>query len=234
MKEKLGETDAWTTYMNNLQTQKQDEMTLLEEMRTNNLISEDEYRKRKLEINEHYNRLEEELEKELMLMKANAAAESLSNLSSVFSSIASAMDESDEKQRKAMLAFQAASIVTSTISGAIMAYTGAAGNSGINAIPMVGPAIAQATGITNMLAVIASGAAQLANLRSKGSSDNANLSGVSSAATSAIITPPTQYSQAVEGAMTEAAITDTRVYVVESDIQQTSSRVNVQESENRY
>jgi Zn-dependent protease len=129
------------------------------------------------------------------------------------------MDEADEKQRKAMLAFQAASIVTSTISGAIMAYTGAASNEGLNGIPVVGPAIAQATGITNMIAVIASGAAQLANLRSKGNSDSATLSGVSAAVATNTLTTPTQYSSAIEGANIEESITDTKVYVVESDIQ---------------
>jgi hypothetical protein len=49
-----------------------------------------------------------------------------------------------------------------------------------------------------------------------------------------MIVPPVQYSSAVQGASTEGAITNQRVYVLESDIANTIGKVNVQESENTY
>ena len=222
------------TEQQQLQEQYKADLDLLASTYENKLITEEEYLKRKYELQQYYKQKEDALIEASQLVQMQDAAQTLTNISSIFSSIASAMDEADEKQRKAMLAFQAASIVTSTISGAIMAYTGAASNEGLNGIPVVGPAIAQATGITNMIAVIASGAAQLANLRSKGNSDSATLSGVSAAVATNTLTTPTQYSSAIEGANIEESITDTKVYVVESDIQQTANKVSVQESENRY
>lgn len=222
------------TEQQQLQEQYKADLDLLASLYENELMTEEEYLKRKYELQQYYKQKEDELVEASQLTQMQDAAQTLSNISSVFSSIASAMDEADEKQRKAMLAFQAASIVTSTISGALMAYTGAASNEGLNSIPVAGPAIAQATGITNMIAVIASGAAQLANLRTKGNSDSATLSGVSAAVATNTLTTPTQYSSAIEGANIEESITDTKVYVVESDIQQTGNKVSVQESENRY
>lgn len=58
--------------------------------------------------------------------------------------------------------------------------------------------------------------------------------GTSSAAVSATIMPPVQYSNAVQGAQTESAIQNTKVYVTESDIVGTINKVNVQEQENSY
>lgn len=57
---------------------------------------------------------------------------------------------------------------------------------------------------------------------------------VNSGAVSNMIVPPVQYSQAVQGASTEGAIKDTKVYVTETDIADTQRKVSVQESENTY
>ena len=46
--------------------------------------------------------------------------------------------------------------------------------------------------------------------------------------------PPVQYSSAVQGAQTEGAISNQKVYVTETDIVGTINKVNVQESENTY
>lgn len=48
------------------------------------------------------------------------------------------------------------------------------------------------------------------------------------------IVPPVQFSNAVQGAATEGAIKDTKVYVTETDIKGTMNKVNVQENENTY
>ena len=57
---------------------------------------------------------------------------------------------------------------------------------------------------------------------------------VSSSSVASTIMPPVQYSQAVQGASTEGAIKDTKVYVTETDITSTINKVSVQENENRY
>lgn len=57
---------------------------------------------------------------------------------------------------------------------------------------------------------------------------------VSSSAVNNMVVPPVQYSAAVQGASTEGSIKDTKVYVVETDIKNTSNKVSVQESENTY
>ena len=57
---------------------------------------------------------------------------------------------------------------------------------------------------------------------------------VSSSAVASTIIPPVQYSAAVQGANTEGAIKNTKVYVTETDIKNTSNKVSVQETENTY
>ena len=57
---------------------------------------------------------------------------------------------------------------------------------------------------------------------------------VSSSAVQSTIIPPVQYSAAVQGASTEGAIKNTKVYVTETDIKNTSNKVSVQETENTY
>ena len=57
---------------------------------------------------------------------------------------------------------------------------------------------------------------------------------VSRSAVSATIIPPVQYSAAVQGASTEGAIKNTKVYVTETDITNTANKVSVQETENTY
>lgn len=56
----------------------------------------------------------------------------------------------------------------------------------------------------------------------------------SAGAVNATIVPPVQYSQAVQGASTEGAIANQKVYVTESDIVDTIGKVSVQETENTY
>jgi uncharacterized protein YqgQ len=64
-----------------------------------------------------------------------------------------------------------------------------------------------------------------------GGSASAN---VSSGAVNSMVIPPVQYTQAVQAASTEGAIKDTKVYVTETDISNTITKVNVQETENTY
>ena len=91
-----------------------------------------------------------------------------------------------------------------------------------------------AFGAAQTAATAALAAVQIAKIKSQtfsGSSSSGSLSGTAASST---LVAPTQYSTAVEGANIESAVSDSRVYVVESDISNTSKRVAVQESENRY
>lgn len=91
-----------------------------------------------------------------------------------------------------------------------------------------------ALGAAQTAATAALAAVQIAKIKSQtfsGSSSSGSLSGTAASST---LVAPTQYSTAVEGANIESAVADSRVYVVESDISNTSKRVAVQESENRY
>lgn len=162
----------------------------------------------------------------------------LSNaFSDILGSLADSMDESNKEQFEAAKAFNISAAVISTIAGAIGAYTGAASNAGINAIPMIGPALAQTLGIANAAAVAASGAAQIAQLSRKQFGDkNVNSASISKPSTGAVssVIAPVQYTQDVQGASIESAIKDTKVYVTETDISNAQNRVSVTENEARF
>lgn len=82
--------------------------------------------------------------------------------------------------------------------------------------------------------IAASGAAQIAKIKSTKFDGGGSGANVSSSSVASTIMPPVQYSQAVQGASTEGAIKDTKVYVTETDITSTINKVSVQENENRY
>lgn len=92
-----------------------------------------------------------------------------------------------------------------------------------------------ALGAAQTIALTATYGAQVAKLKQMqlGSTTGAT-SSVSSNVGSSTITPPTQYTQAVQGANIEQKLADSRVYLVESDVTNTQNRVKVQESENTY
>lgn len=82
--------------------------------------------------------------------------------------------------------------------------------------------------------IAASGAANIAKIKKQQYNSSSSSGSVSTNVSSATITPPTQYTQAVQGANIESKLGDNRVYVVESDIKSVQNRVSVQESENTY
>ena len=84
------------------------------------------------------------------------------------------------------------------------------------------------------VATAALGGAQIAKIKNTKFGDSGSAGAVSSGAVNSMIIPPVQYTQAVQGASTEGAIKDTKVYVTETDIKDTMNKVDVQESENTY
>lgn len=213
-----------------------EEQRLLEVALNTKLITQEEYYK----LSEALAKENAEREKQIQVQKIQAYVDIASNIAGALASIGDMMDDSNKEQFETAKAFNISAAVIGTIAGAIGAYTGAASNPGINAIPMVGPALAQALGITNAIAVTASGAAQIAQL-SRQKFGNAHLSkgfsgSKASPNTGAVnsIIAPVQYTQDVQGAQIEGAIKDTRVYVTEGDISSTQKKVDVAESEAEY
>lgn len=92
-----------------------------------------------------------------------------------------------------------------------------------------------ALGAAQTIALTATYGAQIAKLKQMqlGSTAGAS-SSVSSSVDSSTITPPTQYTQAVQNANIESKLGDNRVFVTETDISNVQNRVRVQESENTY
>lgn len=152
-----------------------------------------------------------------------AAAGVASNIADILSSAADDQDQNNRKgfERAKKLQVAAATInmltgVTTALSGLFTTKTG----------PWdIALAVTQAASIA---------AAGLVNIRKIQNQTYDSSSSVSTSVGSSTITPPTQYTQAVESANLETKLGDTRVFVLESDIQRVGKRVSVQESENTY
>lgn len=132
--------------------------------------------------------------------------------------------EGFEKQKK----LQISATVMNMLSGIMAAWTSSM------ALPAPASFIA---GAIQTVATAALGAAQIAKIKStqfgQGGSGGSSAT-PSTGAVNNMIMPPVQYSNAVQGASTEGAIKDTKVYVTETDIANTQRKVSVQESENTY
>lgn len=184
----------------------------------------DECLKKQLLSYEQYTTAKKELDKQAKDYQAKMASQGLSISADILSSLADTMDETNEKQFKAQKAMQISSATISVIAGVIDALTGKFTARATPADWVL--AIMQATSIA------AAGGAQIAQIaRTKYSGSETS---TSTGAIAATLSTPTQISSAVQNANIEAAVTDTRVYVLESDIKKTSNKVNVQEQENRY
>ena len=221
-----------------------DEQTQLEAAHEQGLISEQQYQDSLTRIKKAAAQTQSDITKANANAQIAAGVQMVQGLLDVGKNISSLFADESEEAFEAQKAFEISSAVISTLMGAIGAYTGAASNPGLNAIPVVGPALAQAMGITNAAIVAAGGAAQIAEISKRKFGDKStnvnskiksgSASNISSSAIGATIMQPTQYTQAVQGAQIEDKIGDTKVYVTETDISNTMKKVSVQETENRY
>lgn len=131
-------------------------------------------------------------------------------------------EEGFEQQKK----LQVGATIMNMLSGIMAAWTSAM------SLPTPYNVIA---GAANSALIAGIGAAQIAKIKNtKFDGDGNDYASVSSSAVSSTIIPPVQYSSAVQGATTEGAIKDTKVYVTETDIASTQRKVTVQETENTY
>lgn len=160
----------------------------------------------------------------------NVVATSLNGIGSMLNALSQEQDASNEEGFKQMKNLQIAATVMNMLAGVMSAWTSAMNPA--NSWMTLPGQIAMGTATSAMVAGI--GAAQIAKIKSQtmtSANPNFNINAKSAAS---MIVPPVQYSAAVQGANTEGAIRDTKVYVTESDIKGTMNKVSVQENENIY
>lgn len=166
-------------------------------------------------------------------MRLAASLEIAGGIADIFGSIADAMDENNKEQFEASKAFSIASATIQMLVGIATALSGVmttkSGPWDIALAAIQAATIAASGGAT---------IAQIAKQQYKGDSNSAASAAMTSinAASGAVaaVNAPVQYTTAVEGASINDNIGDQRVYVTETDIADTTKKVNVQEAENRY
>lgn len=157
---------------------------------------------------------------------AQAASAGFQAIGTLLNNLSNEQDANSKEGFEQQKKLQISATVMNMLSGIMAAWTSAM---------QMGP-FGLAMAAINTAATAALGAAQIAKIKQTKFGDNGGGSSAtpSSGAVNNMIVPPVQYSQAVQGASTEGAIKDTKVYVTETDIADTQRKVSVQESENTY
>lgn len=160
---------------------------------------------------------------------AQVAAAGFQAVGTLLNNLSNDIDTSSEDGFETQKKMQISATVMNMLSGIMSAWASA-----MQLGPIAGPIF----GAINTAATAALGGVQIAKISQQKFGQKQNGGGstpnVNSGAVSNMIVPPVQYSNAVQGASTEGAIKDTKVYVTETDIADTQRKVNVQESENTY
>lgn len=159
---------------------------------------------------------------------AQVAAAGFQAVGTLLNNLSNEQDTSSKEGFETQKKMQISATVMNMLSGIMSAWASA-----MQLGPIAGPIF----GAINTAATAALGSVQIAKISQQKFGQKQNGSGsanTSSAAVSNMIMPPVQYSNAVQGASTEGAIKDTKVYVTETDIADTQKKVSVQESENIY
>lgn len=157
----------------------------------------------------------------------NVAATALGGIGTMLNALSQEQDVSTEEGFEQQKKLQISATVMNMLSGIMAAWT--------SSMALPAPASFIVGGIQTA-ATAALGAAQIAKIKSQ-TMNSAMASGAiqpSSSAVNNMIVPPVQFSQAVQGATTEGAIKDTRVYVLESDITDVGNSIKTQVDENTY
>lgn len=158
-----------------------------------------------------------------------------SGVSSILSSVADAMEDSTDGSAKATQAvknLRIASAIIDTISGALTAYTQA---------QQLGPIAGPIMGSINAAAVTATGVAQIAKIRSTAVSTT---SSSTTSASTATATAPTTSISAVPTSVTQTTASDEtklnqrsvaqKVYILSSDLEANSRRVEIVKGETSF
>ena len=163
---------------------------------------------------------------------ANVATTALNGIGGVLNALSQEQDVSTENGFEQQKKFQIAATVMNMFSGIMNAWTSAMNPA--NAWMTLPGQITMGTATSAMVAGL--GAAQIAKIKSQ-TMNSAMASGAinpSASAIGATILPPVQYSNSVQFAETNGAIQNQRIYVLESDITNTTKAVVTQSDENTY
>ena len=202
----------------------QNEMFALETARTQNLIAEEEYNARMLDLKAHLVAEEKKLDETRVSNAVSAVNTYVGVFNSVTSSIANLLNEQMKKYDENSEEFKQLQVANSwitTLSGSLSAFM-----SGIQSgIPWPGNLIL--AGVLGA-STFATGVAQINNMNS-GNHSNALTSGASSVGTS-------EYETEVYRQQSEmfSNVKDSKVYVLENDITRTQQRVAVRENNVTY
>lgn len=161
---------------------------------------------------------------------SNVAITALNGIGSILNTLSNEQDASNEEGFEQMKKLQIAATVMNMLSGIMSAWTSAMSPN--NAWMMPWGQIAYGTAMSGMIAGI--GAAQIQKIQSQTMQSANPNTNINAKSVSSMIVPPVQYSSAVQGAATEGAIQNTKVFVTETDIVNTIKKVSVQETENSY
>lgn len=232
-KEKLEQlAESWKKTIQTPQEWYDQELANLNELKNAKLLTDEEYVRAKKQLDKELADWEKDLnqkladdKKEKMMMTLQVTSAGFNAIGAIMSELASNENaetkESFEKQKK----LQIGAATMSMLTGIINAWT--------SAMALPSPWNFIQAGI-DTAATAALGAIQINKIKQQQFGGTGSTPGTSSAATAAMIVPPVQMSSAVQGANTEGAIRDSKVYVLESDIRKTGKRVETQEVENLY
>ena len=205
-----------------------EEQRALEVALNTKLISEQEYYRLSESLAKEHN----DNQKALAVQEAQVWMSALGNLGSVFSSMADMIDTSTEEGEEKYKALMYTSTIVSMLAGIGGAIASAF--MPVNAGMSIWGQIAMAA--STSASVLASGIAQLVQIKNASKNSTLGKSSIATPNTSAVnsVIAPVQYTQDVQGASIEGAIKDTKVYVTETDISSTQNKVEVTENEARY
>ena len=227
-----GLANSWKEAIQTPQEKYNQELAALNELKDAKLLTDEEYVRAKKQLDQELADWEKQLNQEIANDKKEKMQATLQVTAAGFNAIGSIMSElankenaetkeSFEKQKK----LQIAAATMSMLTGIINAWT--------SAMALPSPWNFIQAGI-DTAATAALGAIQISKIKQQQFGGTGSTPGTSSGATAAMIVPPVQYSNAVQGANTEGAIRDSKVYVTETDIKNTMNKVSVQENENIY
>ena len=168
--------------------------------------------------------VEEEEEKQMQIRQAKLKAyEAIGNgIGDVLGSISDMMAEGTEEQKGMAIAATTIQMLTGIASALAMTYTTHTGWWD------------WAIGISQAASIAAAGIASITKISQVKSDGSGASTSVPSVNMGAVVASAPEFVQSVDGAMTETAITDQKVYVTEHDITETQKKVQVAQNRATY
>ena len=168
--------------------------------------------------------IEEEEEKQMQIRQAKLNAyEAIGNgIGDVLGSISDMMAEGTEEQKGMAIAATTIQMLTGIASALAMTYTTHTGWWD------------WAIGISQAASIAAAGIASITKISQVKSDGSGASTSVPSVNMGAVVASAPEFVQSVDGAMTETAITDQKVYVTEHDITETQKKVQVAQNRATY